>query len=152
MIQKILHPTDFSESSQWALQWACHLAQSWQAPLLLAHVAPPPVVVHGEIFTDLSATQHQHLLKEQLEQLALPLPNLRVERVLVVGDPAHEVVKLAKDHRVDLIVMGTHGRTGLRRFLLGSVAEHVVRQAHCAVLTVKGPLTTEPLKEQTQAK
>ena len=140
MIHKILHPTDFSESSHWAMQWACHLAQLWKAPLLIVHIAPPPVVVHGEIFTEQNNAEHLQLLREQLDNLSLPSPDLHAERLLTMGDPTHEVVKLAKDHHVSLIVMGTHGRTGLRRFLLGSVAEHVVREAHCAVLTVKSPL------------
>lgn len=78
-------------------------------------------------------------LMTMLERIVPPDPTVKFEHHLVTGDPASAVVRLAEEENVDLIVMGTHGRTGLRRLLMGSVAEAIVRRAKCAVLTLKQP-------------
>lgn len=78
-------------------------------------------------------------LEEMLKKIRPTDPNVPYEHRLVVGSPAHAICDLADEEGVDMIVMGTHGRTGLRRLLMGSVAEHVVRWANCPVLTFKMP-------------
>src|SRR5207237_10217851 len=77
--------------------------------------------------------------RNQLEQIRPVDPSIPVHHVFLEGDPASEIVRYAFDAGVDLIVMGTHGRTGLERLLMGSVAEHVMREAPCSVLVVKLP-------------
>jgi nucleotide-binding universal stress UspA family protein len=148
-LQTILHPTDFSERSEYALHLACTLAREQDARLILLHVWSPPLVpvaagpvpVRGEDFSPVP-------LERQLHDLHLPEPVPRVERRLEQGDAAREIVRLAQETRCDLIVIGTHGRTGLDRLLMGSVAEQVVRKAPCPVLAVKTPFHSEPLKER----
>lgn len=137
-IQTILHPTDFSEHSDYAFQLARALAHDFGALLVVVHVAPPPMVAYGGVMTpppppadDLSTA------KEQLQKFQTPEPGLRLERLLEEGDAATEILRVARELKADLIAMGTHGRTGLGRVLMGSVAEQVVRRATCAVLTVK---------------
>src|SRR5205807_3538103 len=82
---------------------------------------------------------YQEALKRQLDQLRVPEGTLRVERLFKEGDPAAEIAHTAQETCADLIVMGTHGRTGLERMLMGSVAEQVVRRAPCSVLVAKMP-------------
>jgi nucleotide-binding universal stress UspA family protein len=78
-------------------------------------------------------------LRKMLHQIKPADPAVPFEHRLITGDPAHAVVRLAKDENVDMIVIGTHGRTGLSRMLMGSVAEAIVRRAECPVLTYKRP-------------
>jgi nucleotide-binding universal stress UspA family protein len=108
--------------------------------LLLQHVEVSPPI-HGEIgalMVDIEAEVHESL-KEKLRRLE-PADVAQVQSFLVRGDPATEIVALARNYPCDVIVMGTHGRTGLGRLLMGSVAEKVVRNAPCPVVTVKSPL------------
>jgi len=83
--------------------------------------------------------------EDMLEKIVLPDPSVPCVRRVTVGDPASEIVNVAKEENVDLIVMSTHGRKGISRLLMGSVAELVVRRAHCPVLTVRQP-GEEPLE------
>jgi nucleotide-binding universal stress UspA family protein len=140
-VRTILHPTDFSERSAFAFSLACTLARDYAARLVLVHVTPT-VVVSGELVAippqppDVWKT-----LQEQLANWRSPDPNVSVEHHLKEGDPATEIMRLAQETKGDLIVMGTHGRTGLDRLLMGSVAEGVLPKAPCPVLTGKTPLT-----------
>jgi nucleotide-binding universal stress UspA family protein len=137
-INTILHPTDFSGSARYAFEMACSLAQQHQAKLLLVHVvsppAPPPLPYNqagmGTIEED------AELAYERLEEMRLAKSQLQIEYVLAEGDPAMEIVRIARETNTDLIVIGTHGRTGLAHLLMGSVAEQVVREAPCRVITV----------------
>jgi nucleotide-binding universal stress UspA family protein len=140
--QTILHPTDFSERSQYAFRLACSLARDHDARLIFLHVWSPPLVpiaaagpapVRPEDFSPAP-------LEEQLRQLKVPDRNIRVEHRLKQGDAASEIVRVAEETQCDLIVLGTHGRTGLKRLVMGSVAEQVLRNASCPVLAVKAPL------------
>jgi nucleotide-binding universal stress UspA family protein len=81
----------------------------------------------------------QQYWRSQLEQIRPVNPGIPVQHVFLIGDPAGEIVRYAADRGIDLIVMGTHGRTGLERLLMGSVAEKVMREAPCSVLVVKLP-------------
>jgi nucleotide-binding universal stress UspA family protein/quercetin dioxygenase-like cupin family protein len=141
-IRTILHPTDFSENSQYAFQAACSLAKDHQANLILLHVLPPLVapIMPVSAPNPLVSADSQECLKRW--QFAWPQPSdpsLRVEHRVAEGNAAREILHLAQALRCDVIVMGTHGRTGLDRFLTGSVAEEVLRQAVCPVLVVRMP-------------
>ena len=140
-IRTILCPTDFSESAQHAFRLAAALARDHRARLLVLHVAtPPPFVFYGELQRALEQPGgYRHELEDRLRQVYEPGPAVTVEYRVVVGDPGAEIVSIAREAACDLIVMGTHGRTGLGRLLIGSVAEQVLRGAHCPVLTMKVP-------------
>ena len=151
-IHVILCPTDFSERSRSALHLACVLARDYGARLVVLHVAVAPTVVYGEGLvppdTDLLLQEAQ----EELNRLEVPNADIRAERRLEQGDPAVETLRVALEIGANLIVMGTHGRTGLGRLLLGSVAEQVMRQAACPVLTIKTPFPEAVLEPRALAK
>jgi nucleotide-binding universal stress UspA family protein len=138
-IQTILHATDFSDRSQPAFQMACALARQLGARLILLHVAVPPVAVYGEGMMATLPVNDLEAIRRQLLDVKVPDPQVPIERRVVEGDPAEEIVRVARDVPCDLIVLGTHGRSGLERLLMGSVAEQVVRRAVCPVLTVRLP-------------
>jgi nucleotide-binding universal stress UspA family protein len=141
-IHSILLPTDFSGRSACAFQLACLLARESGAKLVVLHVVePPPFITHGEMGKALEQAQgYRRELTERLHNLQSDDPNLSIEYCLEDGEPVREILSAAEKHRSDLIVMGTHGRTGFRRLLMGSVAEQVLRRASCPVLTVNTPL------------
>jgi nucleotide-binding universal stress UspA family protein len=138
-IKSILHPTDFSKPSEHALRFACALARDYQARLVLLHVVEPPVY-YGELgmTVPLPADYHEHL-RERLSHLVPGDSGLPVETVLVEGVAWREILSVAEEQHCDLIVMGTHGRTGISRVLLGSVVEQVSRHSRLPVLTLKTP-------------
>jgi nucleotide-binding universal stress UspA family protein len=137
-IRTILHPTDFSDRSDYAFRLACSLSRDYDARLVILHVASPPVTVVGDAMWVGPIEPNFTELKDKLLRLKGPDPK-RVERRLEEGDPAAEILRVARESKCDLIVMGTHGRRGLGRLLMGSVAEQVVRKAPCPVVTVKAP-------------
>ena len=137
-VHTILHPTDFSEQSGYALRLAGALARDHGARLVLLHVALPPMPVYGgEVLVAVPPSSHDEE-RHHLDRLEVPEGVSTVSR-LVEGAPVEEILHTASEISADLIVMGTHGRTGLARLLMGSVAEQVVRKARCPVLTVKTP-------------
>jgi nucleotide-binding universal stress UspA family protein len=139
-IRSILHPTDFSANSESAFQLALTLARDYGARLAVVHVAPPPLTVYGDgLYSPLPANFDEGL-KEKLNEFEGRTGNVSLEKKLYEGDPASEILRAAHEFNADLIVLGTHGRSGLSRLLMGSVAEQVVRKAPCPVLTVKVPL------------
>jgi nucleotide-binding universal stress UspA family protein len=142
-IQTILHPTDFSEHSSYAFRLACSLARDYGARLVALHVAEPPTVVSGEGMLMFPPNFDLELLRKQLQQLESESPEVQMEPRLVQGYAAEEILRAAAETKCDLIMMGTHGRTGMGRLLMGSVAEQIVRKAPCPVLTVKMPLRHE---------
>lgn len=163
-VQKILVAIDYSEDSREALQWGASVAAKYGATLILVHVIPkaaeeiypsgpewislfsPPSYYyagmapgcrpHGvePIIIDLQDKAQAQLADFAQTTLKDAVP-LAVQ--VVVGTPTNEIVRVAREQRVDVIVMGTHGRTGIRHLLLGSVAEAVTRQAPCPVFTVQ---------------
>ena len=143
-IGTILHPTDFSRNSESAFHMACALARDYNARLVLLHIKPLPTVAYGE-FGALppEATDHMEELKERLARVQPDDARIPVDRYVVEGEIAWEILRMAGELKCDLIVMGTHGRGGLGRLLMGSVAELVVRKAGCPVLTVKNPVPEE---------
>ena len=147
---KILCPVDFSEFSDAALATAVPLARDQEGSLYLLHVVepiPPMGAGHtGVAFTDRDMRELQSRLNDTLSNVE----DVPIERYMEYGEPSDQIVDFANEHDIDLIVMGTHGRSGISRVAMGSVAERVVRRATSAVLTVKQPtdalqLTNEPL-------
>jgi universal stress protein A len=135
--QKILFPTDFSEHGQAALELATSLARDRGGELVILHVQEIPVAFGGGelyYFADPDGSD----IKKLLASVVPTDPAVPCQHRLVVGQAGEAILKVAEEEDVDLIVMPTHGRTGLTRILMGSVAEQVVRKAKCPVLTVKG--------------
>lgn len=134
---KILFPTDFSTMGQTALEFATSLARDRGAKLLIAHVEEPPMAYGGgELYYGIEMPDRKEL-ETMLSEVVPTDPAVGYEHRLVIGSPATAIVYLAEKEGVEMIVMPTHGRTGLLRVLMGSVAEEVVRKATCPVLTVK---------------
>lgn len=131
---KILFPTDFSETSEAAFSHACELAQDSGASLVVMHVEEL-TLLFGE--SAIAVSEPDPGLRQRLEAIVPADPTIHCEHRLVRGDPASEIVRMAEAENADLIVMGTHGRTGLRRLLMGSVAESVLRHAGCPVCTIR---------------
>lgn len=135
----ILFATDFSDWSQLALQYAASQARALGARLLIVHVDEVSTAT-GE------GMLHSGIPGEDPEELERRLRTIDpegfdgpCEYLLLEGDPAAEIVRTAEEENAEMIVLGTHGRTGLARLLMGSVAEQVVRRASCPVLVVKDP-------------
>ena len=146
-IRSILLPTDFSECANYALSYAASFARQASASIICVHVIEPVVPTVG--YTGMAEPLPIADLSDQLEDSAereLPkiaecdeCAGLKVEEVVAHGDAASEIVRVARERGVDLIVIASHGRTGLGRMLFGSTAESVVRHAPCPVLVVKPP-------------
>lgn len=138
-VKKILFPTDFSTVGDAGLPLATSLARDLGATLIVLHVEEPPLAYGGgEFYYGLPEPDHPALVK-MLNQVKPADPKVSCEHRIRVGDPASEIVKAAEDESVGMIVLSTHGRTGMTRFLMGSIAEQVVRKAQCPVLTLKQP-------------
>ena len=150
-LQRILFPTDFSLGAAEAQQYACELSHRFQSELHLIYVLEDPLVAAPDFvmgmalppaIKDAPAKAHreeeQDLLQrlEELISSAEPKP-IRTVRTVRFGSPFVEIIRYAKTHNIDLIVMGTHGRGPIAHMLMGSVAERVVRKAPCPVLTVR---------------
>jgi nucleotide-binding universal stress UspA family protein len=144
-LRRILHPSDFSRASGAAFARATAMAKADRAQLLLVHVLAPPVPIAGEgyispkVYDDLEASARKYGQKH-LGALQAKARKAGVNAVtLLLDGVAHEqIARAAKSKKADLIVIGTHGRTGLAKFFLGSVASRVVAAAPCPVLTVRG--------------
>jgi universal stress protein A len=145
--KRILVPIDFSEHSSAAVRAATDLARRFEAELVLAHVYEPIAYALPEGYVLFTPTQLANLLTELQRLLANAKKDAeaagvpRVETKQLQGAVAPEIINFAREGKFDLIVMGTHGRTGLKHAFLGSVAEKVLRQAPCPVLTLRA---TEP--------
>jgi nucleotide-binding universal stress UspA family protein len=131
-IKGIVYATDFSPFSNQAYFHAITLAESHEASLTILHVFNAAA----------AGGQSRDYWRQQLEQIRPVNPHIPVRHVLLEGDPAEQVIRYSADNGIDLIVLGTHGRTGLERQLMGSVAEKVMGGAACSVLVVKMPRGT----------
>jgi nucleotide-binding universal stress UspA family protein len=140
-IKTILHPTGFSDNSALAFQMACGLAADYGATLILLHVRPESRdPFSARAIPDPSKSAESQETIGQFPWPKPPDPRVRVEHRLAEGEAPTEILRVAKSENCDLIVMGTHGRTGFGRLLSGSVAEAVTRRAPCPVLAVKSPI------------
>lgn len=145
-MSRILHPTDFSPASRPAFARAIRLARSDRAELVIAHVLAPvlPVIADGyavppDIYTKMEEAGRRYG-KKNLDKLVAKARKVgvRARGLLLEGNAQERIVSAARRQHADMIVMGTHGRTGFARFVLGSVASRVVAHAGCPVLTVRG--------------
>jgi universal stress protein A len=145
-LKRILVPTDFSKFSENALRYATAFAEKFGSHLYLLHVVqdltwfiPEAILVAPaampplEEFRTAARTALDRVVKE------LNLPGIKIEAAVAEGTPFEAIIRFAREQNVDLIVMGTHGHTGLAHMLMGSVAEKVVRKAPCPVLSVRHP-------------
>jgi nucleotide-binding universal stress UspA family protein len=141
----ILCPTDFSADARPAFEVAGILAREGGGQLVVLHVERPPLATLGGTtgVPPLPVEYDRQRLREQLKRIQPSRPGIAIEHRLEYGDPVSVILRVAQEIDPDLIVMGTHGRTGLRRLLMGSVAEGVVRKASCPVLTVRIPRTAD---------
>jgi nucleotide-binding universal stress UspA family protein len=144
-LQRILHPSDFSRASGAAFAKAVELARSSRAELWLVHVLGPIVPMVGDgyispqLYEQLEASARAHAEKELNALVAKAKKAGVTARTMLLDGVAHEqIVRAARSKRADLIVIGTHGRTGVAKLFLGSVAGRVVSVAHCPVMTVRG--------------
>ena len=143
-LRKILYPTDFSESSLEAMKYAVSFARDYKARLILMHVVNEQIFSEGLNLPRLAAPEalEQELVAEAGRQMRTVIPadaraGVDVEHVILRGMPFLEIIRYAKANEVDLIVIGTHGRSGMEHIIFGSTAEKVVRKAPCPVLSVK---------------
>ena len=155
-LRTILLPTDFSGCANYAVAYAAAIARAVKAKVICIYVLEPMVPAVG--YTGLADPMPIADISEQLEDSAereLPqvvhceeLHGLEVEEVITHGDASAEIVRVATEREVDLIVISSHGRTGLGRMIFGSTAEAVVCHARCPVLVVKPPADEEENSEQ----
>ncbi|MGE3807598.1 MAG: universal stress protein [Gemmataceae bacterium] len=133
----ILYATDFSQRSQPAFGLACSLAFDHGAKLVVVHAVPPPAVAFGEALTQRVYEEALEHARRDLEKLRPTDPAVHFETRVMEGDPAAVILEAAREAGAELIVLGTHGRAGLSRVIMGSVAEEVLRKAHCPVVVMK---------------
>jgi nucleotide-binding universal stress UspA family protein len=132
-VRRILYPTDFSSYSNQAYFHAVALAETHGASLTVLYVYTGPSE------TERSPDADKRYWKSQLEQIRPANSKIPVSHVFLEGEPGVEIARFAADAGMDLVVMGTHGRTGIERMLMGSVAEQTLRAAPCSVLVIKLP-------------
>jgi nucleotide-binding universal stress UspA family protein len=138
--KKILFPTDFSHTGDAALAFATMLAKESQGQIIVVHAQESPLAYGGgEMYYGIPEPSTEELMT-MLHEIKPADPTVPVEYRLVMGVPEEAIVRLAEEEEVDMIVLGSHGRTGITRLLLGSVAEAIVRKAHCPVLVYKQPV------------
>ncbi len=147
MFKRILFCTDFSEDANWAFSYALNLAKTYQSKLFILHVTPEPVhpeqlsiYLSEEKLKELKVFQKKELDQQLKTHYLKKLGRFKNFEVFIKeGEAFLEILQTAKKKSADLIVMGTHGRTGLDHILFGSTAEKVVRRSPCPVLTVRLP-------------
>lgn len=144
-IRRVLHPTDFSRASSAAFKRAVEMAKGNRAELLLVHVMVPAVPLMGDgyvspkVYEDLEAAARSAAQK-QLRKLVdkAKQAGARVKGLLLEGVAHERIAQAARSRKADLVVIGTHGRTGFAKLFLGSVASRVLAVSPCPVLTVRG--------------
>jgi nucleotide-binding universal stress UspA family protein len=134
-IDRILVATDFSECSDTALEFASRLADQIHAQLFIIHVDE---VANAQGRATVSALRRE--IREKIRRMRPTIATVLYKHLSASGSPVEEILKAAEQENIDVIVIGSHGRTGLAKLLTGSVAEGVMRQAECPVLIVKQPL------------
>jgi nucleotide-binding universal stress UspA family protein len=144
-IRKILCPTDFSEPSYLGLETANEIAVHFSSELILVHVIPPAHHVPGPGIAGFDVSLYIQEMNVNSQKSLSELvknridPKITSQTIVTQGNAANQIVNLAASQKADLIVIATHGLSGFKRFIFGSVAEKVVRNALCPVITVPGP-------------
>ncbi len=145
MSRRIMHPSDFSSASQAAFSKAVEMAKADRAELTIVHVLSPVMPVPGDgyispkVYDEIAASTRAWAQKQLDQRVAKArAAGTRAKGLLMEGTPHEQIVRAAKAKRADLLVMGTHGRSGLAKLFIGSVASRVVSAAPCPVLTVRG--------------
>jgi nucleotide-binding universal stress UspA family protein len=144
-LRRVLVPTDFSETSKIALTYGMALVERFDAALHLVHVVAPLVGLYPTLAEQGPRDELDRAITsrawDDLNNLLPADDRRRVHAELAVewGTPFLEIIRYAREHQIDLVTMGTHGRSGIKHLLMGSVAENVVRSAPCPVLTVRHP-------------
>jgi nucleotide-binding universal stress UspA family protein len=144
-IRNVLYATDFSPYSNQAYFHAVAIAESHGARLTIVHVFTP-----GSVVSSSESPDERAHWRGQLQQIRPVNVKIPVQHILLEGNAADQIIGYAAANQTDLIVMGTHGRTGLERLLMGSVAEKVLRNAPCSVLVVKMPKAA-PAAEKSES-
>jgi nucleotide-binding universal stress UspA family protein len=153
-IKKILVPIDFSDYSKSALKYATEFAQKFNAEIFLVYVVEPviypPDFSMGQIAIPSVNTEWDIKAKEELDKLAASeIPNaVPVQAIIKTGKPFLEIIETAAEEDVDIIIIATHGHSGMEHILFGSTAEKVVRKAPCPVLTLREPIKGFVFKEE----
>ena len=152
-INKVLVPIDFSDYSKSALRYAVNFAKSFDAEIILIYVVEPviypPDFSMGQIAMPSINTEWDDRAKDELQKLAKSeiIGAVKVKTIIKTGKPFVEIIETAKEENVDLIIIATHGRSGVEHILFGSTAEKVVRKAPCPVLTLREPIKGFDYKE-----
>jgi len=143
----ILFATDFSPASNVAFEVAAALARDYQARVIALHVIEPVQMGFSEYTAYVGPNEDKGEAMAKLQAIKAPSPRVTLEYRLLEGDPATVIAETAQETGADLIVMGTQGRTGLTRLVMGSVAEDVLRHAPCPVLTIRGTVAVKAEQE-----
>lgn len=152
-IKKVLVPIDFSDYSKSALKYAVNFAKSFNADIILIYVVEPiiypPDFSMGQIAMPSINTEWDDRAKDELQKLAKSeiADIANVKTVIKTGKPFVEIIETAKEENIDLIIIATHGHSGVEHILFGSTAEKVVRKAPCPVLTLREPIKGFDYKE-----
>jgi len=153
-IKKILVPIDFSDYSKNALKYATNFSRQFNAEIILVYVVEPviypPDFSMGQIALPSVNIEWDTKAREELDKLANSeiAENINVKTVLRTGKPFLEIIETASEENVDLIIIATHGHSGVEHILFGSTAEKVVRKAPCPVLTLREPIKGFMFKEE----
>lgn len=150
-IKKVLVPIDFSDYSKSALKYAVNFSRLFNAEIILIYVVEPviypPDFSMGQIAMPSINTEWDERAKDELDKLAKSEISTSVKTILKTGKPFVEIIETAKEENIDLIIIATHGHTGVEHILFGSTAEKVVRKAPCPVLTLREPIKGYDYKE-----
>ena len=136
-VRTVLHPIDFSDTPSTAFDVSCALARDYGAELVLTHVVEPAFISFANGLPQPIPSGLEEPALERLLAIQPADPKIAVRHVIATGNPVAEILRVATDAKADLIVMGTHSRTGLSRVIMGSVAEGVLRRSACPVVTVR---------------
>ena len=153
-IKKVLVPIDFSDYSKSALKYAVNFAKSFGADITLIYVVEPiiypPDFSMGQIAIPAVNTEWDQVAQEELSKLAKNeiSSDVKVKTIIKTGKPFVEIIETASDENIDLIIISTHGHSGVEHILFGSTAEKVVRKAPCPVLTLREPIKGFNYKEE----
>ena len=150
-IKKVLVPIDFSDYSKSALKYAVNFSKLFNAEIILIYVVEPviypPDFSMGQIAMPSLNTEWDERAKDELDKLANSEISTSVKTILKTGKPFVEIIETAKEENIDLIIIATHGHTGVEHILFGSTAEKVARKAPCPVLTLREPIKGYDYKE-----